>query len=136
MGYPAKREFHQPKFVVKDPQACCLFNPEMATKHLARTERSFCRLRVNCFIKIIRQRRSGPGIVKHIRFPLLKSPPRLPCLGRASASRPETHSSSVWIFRDQFAVLNGCQKLRIASINSCSSKNFLLSSFRLDKWNK
>jgi hypothetical protein len=54
--------FVQAKLVVRDWQANRLSNPELATKHLARTERPFFKHGANCSRKVIRQGPAGPGI--------------------------------------------------------------------------
>jgi hypothetical protein len=55
MQHPAKIESFQSKPVMNDPQARRLPNPEVATKHLARTERPFFKHRANCSRNIICQ---------------------------------------------------------------------------------
>jgi hypothetical protein len=70
--------FFQAKHVVNDLQSRGLSNPEIATKHLARTERPFFKHRGNCSRNIIHQEPSGLGIVRENRSPLVKeSPPFL-----------------------------------------------------------
>jgi hypothetical protein len=70
---PTKVEFLQPELVLKNPQACCFSNPEVATKHLARTERLSYKDGTNYFTKNSCQEPSGPRIVKKIRSFLLKA---------------------------------------------------------------
>jgi hypothetical protein len=79
MRHPAKIDFSI-QACREGPQARRISNPEVETKHLARTERPFFKQRANCSRKIIRSGPSGPGIVKQIRSPLVKvSPPLLHC---------------------------------------------------------
>jgi hypothetical protein len=70
---------------MKDPQARRLFDPEVVTKHFARTEPAFYKDEGNCFTKIIRQGTSGPGIIKEIHSPLERAPP--PILHRRESER-------------------------------------------------
>jgi hypothetical protein len=73
-------EFLQAKLLVEDPQARCLSNLEVATKHVVRTERPLFNRRADSIRKIIHHGPSGPGIVDQICSPLMKAvPPRLHC---------------------------------------------------------
>jgi hypothetical protein len=67
-----------------------LSNPEVATKHLARTEISFFEHRANCSRNIIRQGRPGPEIVTGAMFDIrmmLVDRSLLPATGLSAISK-------------------------------------------------
>jgi hypothetical protein len=77
---PSQDGIFSATLIVKGPQARCLSNTEVATRHLARTQGPSFKHRANYSRKIICQGPSRPGTVKQIRSPLVKtSPPRLYC---------------------------------------------------------
>jgi hypothetical protein len=70
---PSEDGFFQAESVVKNPQARRFPNPEVPTKHLVRTERSFFKYRVDCLTKIASQEPSRPRIIKQVSSSFLKA---------------------------------------------------------------
>jgi hypothetical protein len=66
---PREGGMFQAKLVVDDPQGRPRSNPEVATKHLARTERPFFKHRANCSHKAVCQGPSEPRTVKRSFLP-------------------------------------------------------------------
>jgi hypothetical protein len=70
---PSEDGFFQAKSVVKSPQARRFPNPEVPTKHLAQSERSFFKHRVDCLTKIASQGPSRPRIINQVSSSFLKA---------------------------------------------------------------
>jgi hypothetical protein len=70
---PNEDGFFQAKSVVKSAQARRFPNPEVPTKHLARSERPFFKHRVDCSTKIASQGPSRLRIIKQVSSSFLKA---------------------------------------------------------------
>jgi hypothetical protein len=90
-------DFFQAKSIVKTLQAHSFPNPEVPTKHLARSEWSFFKHRVDCLTKIANQRSSRPRIIKQVSSSFLKALAPFFHRGESECFTPYTDSSSAWI---------------------------------------